>query len=78
MGGGFGVDLGGLPLDTPLGDLETEGSQGHLTAIRPPFAAATPHSATLPCTAAGPTAWWERRNRSRTASKSGRTPESTG
>ena len=34
MGGGFGVDLGGLPLDTPLGDLETEGSQGHLTAIR--------------------------------------------
>ena len=34
VGGGFGVDLGGLPLDTPLGDLETEGSQGHLTAIR--------------------------------------------
>jgi long-chain alkane monooxygenase len=34
VGGGFGVDLGGLPLDTPLGDLETEGTQGHLAAIR--------------------------------------------
>jgi alkanesulfonate monooxygenase SsuD/methylene tetrahydromethanopterin reductase-like flavin-dependent oxidoreductase (luciferase family) len=34
VGGGFGVDLGGLPLDTPLGDLATEGSQGHLEAIR--------------------------------------------
>jgi len=34
VGGGFGVDLGGLPLDTPIGDLETEGTQGHLEAIR--------------------------------------------
>jgi long-chain alkane monooxygenase len=33
IGGGFGVDLGGLPLDTPLGDITTEGSQGHLEAI---------------------------------------------
>lgn len=34
IGGGFGKDFGGLPIDTPIGDLETEGSQGHLAAIR--------------------------------------------
>ncbi|HSP51820.1 MAG TPA: LLM class flavin-dependent oxidoreductase [Cryobacterium sp.] len=33
IGGGLGVDLGGLPLDTPLGDVETEGGQGLLHAI---------------------------------------------
>ncbi|KGJ72115.1 oxidoreductase [Cryobacterium roopkundense] len=33
IGGGLGVDLGGLPLDTPLGDIETEGGQGLLQAI---------------------------------------------
>lgn len=34
MGGSLGADLGNLPLDTPLGDLETEGAQGHLQALR--------------------------------------------
>ena len=32
IGGGIGVDLGGLPLDTPLGDIQTEGAQGVLHA----------------------------------------------
>lgn len=32
IGGGIGVDLGGLPLDTPLGGIETEGAQGVLQA----------------------------------------------
>ncbi|GIU55804.1 hypothetical protein NicSoilC12_15530 [Arthrobacter sp. NicSoilC12] len=43
----------------------------------PPSAAATPPSATLRSTAAGPTGWWERRTRLPTVSSSGRTPEST-
>ncbi|MDH6235483.1 NtaA/DmoA family FMN-dependent monooxygenase [Cryobacterium sp. CG_9.6] len=33
VGGGLGLDLGGLPLDTPLGDVKTEGGQGLLQAI---------------------------------------------
>ena len=33
IGGGLGIDLGGLPLDTPLGDVQTEGGQGLLQAI---------------------------------------------
>ena len=78
VGGGFGVDLGGLPLDTPLGDLDTEGSQGAPDGhprLRP---RRQPHPP-RPCaaTAAGPTASWGRRNRSPTASRSGRTPGST-
>ena len=32
IGGGIGVDLGGLPLDTPLGELATEGARGVLEA----------------------------------------------
>ena len=32
IGGGIGVDLGGLDLDTPLGDVKTEGAQGVLEA----------------------------------------------
>lgn len=32
--GSLGVDVGGLPIDTPLDDLETEGAQGHLSEIR--------------------------------------------
>ncbi|EMY34848.1 luciferase-like monooxygenase [Arthrobacter crystallopoietes BAB-32] len=32
IGGGIGVDLGGLPLDTPLGDVSTEGARGVLEA----------------------------------------------
>lgn len=32
IGGGIGVDLGGLPLDTPLGELTTEGARGVLEA----------------------------------------------
>lgn len=33
--GSLGVDVGHLPIDTPLGDLEhTEGSQGHLAEIK--------------------------------------------
>jgi long-chain alkane monooxygenase len=32
IGGGIGVDLGGLPLDTPLGDVATEGARGVLEA----------------------------------------------
>ncbi|WP_261624586.1 NtaA/DmoA family FMN-dependent monooxygenase [Nesterenkonia marinintestina] len=32
--GSLGVDVGGLPIDTPLDDLETEGAQGHLGDIR--------------------------------------------
>ncbi|GAA3672732.1 LLM class flavin-dependent oxidoreductase [Arthrobacter ginkgonis] len=32
IGGGIGVDLGGLDLDTPLGELETEGARGVLEA----------------------------------------------
>lgn len=32
--GSLGVDVGGLPIDTPLDDLETEGAQGHLGEIR--------------------------------------------
>lgn len=32
--GSLGVDVGHLPLDTPLDDLETEGSRGHLEEIR--------------------------------------------
>lgn len=34
IGGSLGIDLGGLPLDTPLGDIETEGSRGILDAIK--------------------------------------------
>lgn len=34
IGGGMGIDLGGLDLDTPVGDLQTEGNQGHLDTIR--------------------------------------------
>lgn len=34
IGGGIGVDLGGLDLDTPLGDIQTEGAQGVLEAAR--------------------------------------------
>jgi long-chain alkane monooxygenase len=34
IGGGLGADLGGLDLDTPLGDLKTEGTQGHLASLR--------------------------------------------
>jgi long-chain alkane monooxygenase len=33
IGGGWGVDFGGLPLDTPLGDIQTEGSRGHLESV---------------------------------------------
>ena len=33
IGGGFGVDLGGLPHDTTLGDVQTEGGQGVLEAV---------------------------------------------
>ena len=33
-GGSLGVDLGYLPLDTPIGDLTTEGSLGHLNELR--------------------------------------------
>lgn len=33
IGGGIGVDLGGLDLDTPLGDIETEGARGVLEAV---------------------------------------------
>lgn len=32
IGGGIGVDLGGLDLDTPLGEVKTEGAQGVLEA----------------------------------------------
>jgi FMN-dependent oxidoreductase (nitrilotriacetate monooxygenase family) len=32
IGGGIGVDLGGLELDTPLGEIETEGARGILDA----------------------------------------------
>jgi len=32
IGGGIGVDLGGLDLDTPLGELQTEGARGVLEA----------------------------------------------
>ena len=34
IGGGLGIDLGGAPLDTPLGDINTEGGKGVLEAIR--------------------------------------------
>ena len=34
IGGGAGVDLGGLDLDTPLGEFHTEGTQGHLDSLR--------------------------------------------
>ncbi|WP_291791937.1 NtaA/DmoA family FMN-dependent monooxygenase [Brevibacterium sp.] len=33
-GGSMGVDLGYLPLDTPIGELSTEGAQGHLAELR--------------------------------------------
>ena len=33
IGGGIGVDLGGLDLDTPLGEVKTEGAQGVLEAV---------------------------------------------
>lgn len=33
-GGSLGVDLGYLPLDTPIGDLTTEGARGHLHELR--------------------------------------------
>ncbi|PRB69320.1 NtaA/DmoA family FMN-dependent monooxygenase [Arthrobacter sp. MYb213] len=33
IGGGIGVDLGGLELDTPLGEVKTEGAQGVLEAV---------------------------------------------
>lgn len=33
IGGGLGVDFGGLPLDTPVGSIETEGGRGVLEAI---------------------------------------------
>lgn len=33
IGGSLGVDFGGVPLDTPLGDIRTEGSVGLLEAI---------------------------------------------
>jgi FMN-dependent oxidoreductase (nitrilotriacetate monooxygenase family) len=33
IGGGIGVDLGGLPLDTTLGDLSTDGARGVLEAL---------------------------------------------
>ncbi len=32
IGGGIGIDLGGLDLDTPLGDVRTEGARGVLEA----------------------------------------------
>lgn len=34
IGGGLGVDLGGLDLDTPLGQIHTEGAQGVLEAVK--------------------------------------------
>lgn len=34
IGGGIGVDFGGLDPDTPLADLQTQGSQGHLESVR--------------------------------------------
>ncbi len=34
IGGGMGVDFGGLPLDTRMEDLTTQGAQGHLEATR--------------------------------------------
>lgn len=34
IGGNLGVDFGGLPLDTKMKDLTTEGGQGHLAAVR--------------------------------------------
>lgn len=34
IGGGMGVDFGGLDPDTPLADLRTEGAQGHLENVR--------------------------------------------
>ncbi|NUL45713.1 NtaA/DmoA family FMN-dependent monooxygenase [Cellulosimicrobium funkei] len=34
IGGGMGVDFGGLPLDTRMKDLTTQGAQGHLEATR--------------------------------------------
>lgn len=34
IGGGLGIDLGGVPLDTKLGDVDTEGGKGVLEAIR--------------------------------------------
>src|SRR5699024_793149 len=33
-GGSLGVDLGYLPLDTPIGQLTTEGARGHLAELR--------------------------------------------
>ena len=33
IGGGIGVDLGGLPLDTTIGDLRTDGARGVLEAV---------------------------------------------
>ncbi|WP_052273957.1 NtaA/DmoA family FMN-dependent monooxygenase [Arthrobacter sp. L77] len=33
IGGGIGVDLGGLPLDTTLGDVRTDGARGVLEAL---------------------------------------------
>jgi FMN-dependent oxidoreductase (nitrilotriacetate monooxygenase family) len=33
IGGGIGVDLGGLPLDTTLGDLRTDGARGVLESV---------------------------------------------
>lgn len=34
IGGGLGIDLGGRPLDTRLGEIDTEGGKGVLEAIR--------------------------------------------
>lgn len=34
IGGGLGVDLGGMDLDTPLGDIQTQGAQGVLEAVK--------------------------------------------
>lgn len=33
IGGGIGIDLGGLPLDTTLGDVRTDGARGVLEAL---------------------------------------------
>jgi FMN-dependent oxidoreductase (nitrilotriacetate monooxygenase family) len=34
IGGNLGTDFGGLPLDTKMEDLTTQGGQGHLAAVR--------------------------------------------
>lgn len=47
IGGSLGVDFGGVPLDTPLGEIRTEGSVGLLEAIADSVPGGTPSLADL-------------------------------